>query len=402
MKNYFNTTSSVAFPYYFCFERNTKPSLNNKKKPIAIFKVYWFLLSLADWFSPKKVNQMKKTTILSLDGGGIRGIITCIILRYIEEQLQIYDKPGAKLGDYFDFVAGSSTGGLIASIILCPNEHRKAKYSIQKGLELYAEKGGDIFQVSFWERLVNPFGLINEKISQEALEKNLNDFFGSLELKELIKPCLITSYDIENRRAKLFNSWKARINTDNFYVKDVCRATSAAPTYFSPVQIKSLYGQIFSLIDGGMFANNPSLCAYAEARKIPFAEILKDQQKTNHPAVNDMIVISIGTGIESKSYSFRKLEKAGKISWVNPIIDILMSANAETVDYQLCQMFDTLDQQNQKNYYRLNPSLKNASPAMDNVRRSNIENLIQAGLCFIDDNRDILNEIVQKLILHKT
>lgn len=115
-----------------------------------------------------------------------------------------------------------------------------------------------------------------------------------------------------------------------------------------------------------------------------------------------MIVISIGTGIESKSYSFRKLEKAGKISWVNPIIDILMSANAETVDYQLCQMFDTLEQQNQKNYYRLNPSLKNASPAMDNVRRSNIENLIQAGLCFIDDNRDILNEIVQKLILHKT
>lgn len=114
---------------------------------------------------------MKKTTILSLDGGGIRGIITCIILRYIEEQLQLHDQPNARLGDYFDLVAGSSTGGLIASIILSPDEHRNAKYSIQKGLELYAEKGGDIFQVSFWERLVNPFGLLNEKISQEALEK---------------------------------------------------------------------------------------------------------------------------------------------------------------------------------------------------------------------------------------
>jgi patatin-like phospholipase/acyl hydrolase len=162
-----------------------------------------------------------------------------------------------------------------------------------------------------------------------------------------------------------------------------------------------MYGQIFSLIDGGMFANNPSLCAYAEARKIPFAEIFENQQKTNHPVVNDMIIVSIGTGIEARSYSFKKLEKAGKISWVNPIIDILMSANAETVDYQLCQMFDTLGQRNQKNYYRLNPSLKNASPAMDNVRRSNIENLIQAGLCYIDDNRNILNEIVQKLIKNK-
>jgi patatin-like phospholipase/acyl hydrolase len=344
---------------------------------------------------------MKKITILSLDGGGIRGIISCIILRYIEEQLQKHDNPEARLGDYFDMVAGSSTGGLIASVILCPDEKRKAKYSIQKGLELYSEKGGDIFQISFWEKLINPFGLFNEKISQEALEKNLNDFFGKLELKELIKPCLITSYDIENRRAKLFNSYDAHLSTDNFYVKDLCRATSAAPTYFSPVQIKSMYGQVFSLIDGGMFANNPALCAYAEARKIPFAEVLKHHQKLNYPSANDMMIVSIGTGIESKSYSFKKMQKAGKIGWVSPIIDILMSANAETVDYQLSQMFQTLGLRNQKNYHRVNPSLKNASPAMDNVSSSNIENLIQAGLSYIDDNKENLNQIIQKLIKNK-
>lgn len=344
---------------------------------------------------------MKKITILSLDGGGIRGIITCIILRYIEEQLQIHDKPGAKLGDYFDLVAGSSTGALIAAVLLCPDENRKAKHSVQKGLELYAEKGNGIFQVSFWEKLLNPYGLFNKKISQCILEKNLTDFFGKLELKELIKPCLITSYDIENRRAKLFNSWDANISTNNFFMKDICRATSAAPTYFSPVQIKSMYGQIFSLIDGGMFANNPALCAYAEARKIPFAEVLKTHQKPNYPSVSDMILVSIGTGVEAQSYSYNTLHKAGKIGWVNPIIDILLSSNAETVDYQLCQMYKTLGQKHQKNYYRINPSLKNASPVMDNVRRANIENLIQAGLSYIDNNRETLNQIAQKLIANK-
>jgi uncharacterized protein len=83
----------------------------------------------------------KKIAILSLDGGGIRGIITCVILKYIEEQLQKLENPTAKLGDYFDMIAGSSTGGLIAAILLYPNNNKKAKYSINNALQLYAEKG---------------------------------------------------------------------------------------------------------------------------------------------------------------------------------------------------------------------------------------------------------------------
>lgn len=356
----------------------------------------------------------KKVTILSLDGGGIRGIIPCIILKYIEEQLQKKDHPNAKLGDYFDMVAGSSTGGILASILLFPDENGKAKFSIQKAFELYAEKGEDIFHVNFWERLVNPFGLFNEKISQAELEKYLQEFFGNLELKNLIKPSLITAYDIENRYAKLFNSYEAKKSEmNNFLVKDICRATSAAPTFFQPAAIKSLYGQFFYLIDGGLFANNPALCAYAEARKMPFAEILEsaeasksipaknERPKTNYPVANDMLLISVGTGAEMKNYSFRNLEKAGKIKWISPVIDILFSSNAETVDYQLQQMFNSLGIRNQKNYYRINPSLKNASPEMDNVKKENIEALVQAGLCYIDENKEMLNQIVQKLIKNK-
>lgn len=345
---------------------------------------------------------MKKVSILSLDGGGIRGIISCIILKYIEEQIQKYDHRDAKLGDYFDMIAGSSTGGIITSILLYPSENGKAKYSIQKGLELYSEKGDDIFQVSFWERLINPFGLFSKKISEDALVHHLTEFFGNLELKDFVKPCLITSYDIENRKAQLFNTQDAKKqSTENFLVRDICRATSAAPTYFKPVKISSTYGQEFCLIDGGMFANNPALCAYAEARKMPFGEIFKEDTKPNYPSANQMMIFSLGTGAESKAYSFRKLEKAGKIGWVSPIIDILLSANSETVDYQISQMYQTLGKRNQKNYYRINPSLKNASPDMDNVKPKNIENLIQAGLNYIHENKGQLNQIAKKLIRNK-
>lgn len=344
---------------------------------------------------------MKKICILSLDGGGIRGIITCIILKYIEEQLQRKD-PTAKIGDYFDLIAGSSTGGLIAAILLCPDENKKAKYSIQEALNLYKKKGEDIFKTSLWQRIINPFGLLDEKIPEKQLEIQLQDFFKDLTLKEFIKPCLITTYDMENRQAKLFNTLDAKSSEiDNFYVRDICRATSAAPTYFEPAKIKSFLGRSFTLIDGGIYANNPALCAYAEARKISFSDEFKTKEKTNHPSLNDMLFLSIGTGDVRKPYLYQDYRNATKIKWIEPIIDMLLSANAETVNYQLTQMYKTLDKDDQKNYYRIDPPLKSASSKMDNASAKNIDNLIQAGFYYVDENKELLNEIANKLLLNK-
>lgn len=343
----------------------------------------------------------KKIRILSLDGGGIRGIISCVVLKYIQEQLQKIDNPNAKIGDYFDLIAGSSTGGLLTAILLFPDNTNNAKFSIEAALDLYAKKGDTIFNVSFWEEIINPFGLFNEKISQRNLERQLHEVFGNLELRALIKPCLITSYDINQRKAKFFCSHEANSSLENFYVKDVCRATSAAPTYFEPAKIKSLYDQEFTLIDGGVYANNPALCAYAEARKIPFSKILKDAEKVDYPDINDMMIVSIGTGEVLKPYTFEKFENAGKIKWISPLIDILLSANVETVNYHLSKMFESLGPRNRKNYYRLMPQLHNASPEMDDTSKKNIFELIQAGLYFVDQNRKTLNEVAKKLVKYK-
>lgn len=341
----------------------------------------------------------KKIRILSIDGGGIRGIISCVIIKYIEEQIRHLHDPSAKIGDYFDLIAGSSTGGLLASILLFPDGNsKKAKYSVEEALNLYSQKGDEIFKVSLWENLINPFGLFSEKISEKNIEKQLEEVFGKLELKSFIKPCLITSYDINARKAKFFTSHDAFESIENFYVKDVCRSTSAAPTYFEPAQVKSLYGQEFTLIDGGVYANNPSLCAYAEARKIEFSKILNNTEKKDFPSINDMIIVSVGTGTVLKPYDFEDFKNAGKVKWISPLIDILLSANVETVDYHLRKMYQTLGTRNEQNYHRLMPALKNASPEMDDTSKNNIYELIQAGLSFVEQNREELNMIAKKLI----
>jgi patatin-like phospholipase/acyl hydrolase len=178
----------------------------------------------------------------------------------------------------------------------------------------------------------------------------------------------------------------------------VARATSAAPTYFSPAHIESLNKQIFSLVDGGMFANNPALCAYAEARKLDFSKLFNNQEKPDKPNVSDMIIVSMGTGSVKKRYSYQDFKYAGELKWLEPVIDILMSGNSETVSYQLSQMYLTLSERDQKNYYRLEPGLKEACSEMDEATAENINNLYQAGLTFVHDNKAKLENIADAIL----
>lgn len=346
---------------------------------------------------------MKKIRILSIDGGGIRGIIPGTILMELEKILQKMDNnSSSKLGDYFDMIAGTSTGGILSCLYLVPGENGKAKYSAQEALDLYLKKGHIIFDRTFMEKIKSANGIIHEKFSGEPLSSLLKAYFGEETLDKFIKPSLITSYEITDRKAIFFTSTDASENTlYNFKVRDVARATSAAPTYFPPAHIESVSGQSFTLVDGGMYANNPALCAYAEARKIEFSKFLNDPDKMDKPSAKDMIILSLGTGSVKKKYSYKNFEHAGEIKWLQPVIDILMSGNSETVSYQLTQMFLTLDKENQQHYYRLEPGLKEACSEMDIATPENINNLYQAGLTFVHDNLDKLQEIAAVILKHQ-
>lgn len=344
---------------------------------------------------------MKKIRILSLDGGGIRGIVPGVILTYIEKQLQVKSGSQRKIGDHFDFIAGTSTGGILACAYLMTSPDGTAKNSANDALDLYLKEGSGIFYRSMKQKISSGFGLLDEKFSAKALEQDLLSFFGDALLDSFAKPCLITAYEITARNACFFNSAEATETLYNFKVRDVARATSAAPTYFEPALIYSQAGQAFSLIDGGVFANNPALCAYAEARKMRFSRLLKNNEKPDLPSAKDMLLISIGTGTVTEAYHYKDFKDAGQLKWLQPIIDILMSGNSETVDYQLSQMYKTLEAKDQNDYYRLEPSLREALPKMDLASLQNIDNLRQAGLWFIDKNKAVIDEIVGKILANE-
>jgi len=327
--------------------------------------------------------------ILSIDGGGIRGIIPGVILAELEERVkQKTNNPQARLVDYFDLIAGTSTGGILTCMLLCPDEKdkNKAKYSAQNAVDLYFERGSKIFKPSFFRK-----GIFDEKYSAVELEKALKEFLGETKLSDLVRPCLITSYDIQNRRAFFFSKKGAtNVHTD-FLVRDLARATSAAPTFFEVANTFTLFGTPYPMIDGGVFANNPAMCALVEITK-----------QTHSLALRDIMILSLGTGKRvsaSNSYTYSEAKDWGIIGWLRPLIDIMMSANSETTDYQVRKLFENTGFA--ENYIRFEPELANADNAMDNASPENMKALRQDAGKFITSKNDFLDSVVEKIISKK-
>ncbi len=324
----------------------------------------------------------KKKIILSIDGGGIRGIVPGQILTHIERLLkEIYDDPTYKIADHFDMIAGTSTGGILACAYLL-SEFERPKYTAKEVVEIFFERGDDIFSTPLFHKIRTAGGLLDEKYPAAGLEETLLDYFGDSKLSDLLKPCLITAYDIKRRKAHFFTQHDAKDPDHNFYIRDVARATSAAPTFFEISKIKSDANKYYPLVDGGIFANNPALCAYAEMRSKFSTKEIKVQAA-------DMLFLSIGTGFAKTSYSYDDAKNWGLAGWTKPVLDMMMSGVSDTVDYQLAQIFDAAGVANQ--YLRINGELPlDIDPNLDCTEQDNLKALKKFGDSLYEENKQAI------------
>jgi uncharacterized protein len=334
----------------------------------------------------------KYTRILCLDGGGIRGIIPGQVLVNLERLIKEKRGENARLADYFDLIAGTSTGGILTCAYLTPDpDHpNRPKYSAERAVDIYLERGDAIFDRTLWQRTKTADGLTDEKYSSVNLEAALKHYFDETKLSELLRPCLVTAYDIGRRKTHFFTQHDAKRSEKNdFRVREVARATAAAPTFFEAVQIRSLTHVPYDVVDGGVFANNPALCAYAEARtKLPKC-----------PTASEMVILSLGTGHALNPYPHEMAKNWGLIGWARPLIDILMSGVAETVDYQLKQMFDAV--KCPEHYLRLDADLVDQPPAtrdLDNGDKANMKRLRDIGQEVAERNEQELRKFVDLLL----
>jgi patatin-like phospholipase/acyl hydrolase len=304
--------------------------------------------------------------VLSIDGGGIRGIIPAKVLADLELRA---GWPVAKL---FDLVVGTSTGGILALGLTAPGEGGAPGWAAADLAELYVREGPRIFHRSVYDRIRSVEGALDEKYPSDGLVEVLRESFGELRLREAVTDVLVTAYDTVTRTPFFFRSARARGDAaQDWLLRDAAHATSAAPTYFEPVQLEG-----FSLIDGGVFAANPAMCALAEVLRV------------REP--HDVLLVSLGTGQQTRPLPWKKVRNWGALEWARPVIDVLLDGQSDTVDFQARQVLEG-------SYWRLQTELRRASDHLDNASEENLRALQEEGDALVASEAETLAMLAEAL-----
>ena len=266
---------------------------------------------------------MKKYNILSLDGGGLRGLITAVLIERLEAT-----RPGFLAG--VDLVAGTSTGGILALALA----KGLSPYSIMR---MYLDEGRAIFCRPFARKVGGLFGVTEAKYDNDGLTRVLRDVFGDARLSDLGKRVAVAAFDLDDITSEAERTWRPKIfhnypgegSDGGESAMSVALRTSAAPTYFPTVD---------GYVDGGVFANNPSMVALAQALDSRYFE------KTPRE-LSGIRLLSVGTGANLRHIEGTRLDW-GFARWAPPLVDILMDGVSGIADFQCRQLM-------RGGYYRL-------------------------------------------------
>jgi len=319
-----------------------------------------------------------ETSILAVDGGGIRGIIPAMVLAELEH------RAGIPISDMFDYIAGTSTGGILALGLAKPDGTRPA-YTARDVIGIYDRQGPSIFQDRGWFS----WGLTRPKYPISQLQRPLKGTIGTYPLADTRTNVVVPVYDVRNRRPVVFQTSSAKHSSRmNLEAWKVATATSAAPTYFPPFDVEpgpptSGVGPR-SFVDGGIYANNPASIALSCA---------VDDQTTRYerPDLGDFFVVSIGTGKSERPIDASKADGWGAFGWAKPAIKCAMDGSSDAAAGNVARML-TAGQR-----VRLQCQLSNASEDMDDASDANLTALKRDAERLITDRMSEIKSIANRL-----
>ena len=300
-----------------------------------------------------------KFRILAIDGGGIRGLIAARVIARLEELIGEQAGGERRLADCFHLIAGTSTGGLLALGLTVPDprDPGRPRLSGSDLVKLYLDEGPRIFGDTL-HKLISLGGWIAPKHSPKQLERALRDRMGDAKLSDALREVLVTSYDMAEPGPHFFKRRRAREARERDpTMVDVGMATAAAPTYLPS---HGLDGR--ALVDGGVFAANPSVAALVEA--------LKGRDELSPDlSLADLLLVSLGTGQHEAGQPQRKVSRWGRIGWIWPrredpaLIAAFLDGQSDAADHWADVLLNR--ETGERRYYRFQATLEEGTPLDD-------------------------------------
>jgi patatin-like phospholipase/acyl hydrolase len=253
-------------------------------------------------------DQPDRFRVLSMDGGGIRGLIAARVIARLEELVSAEAGEERRLADCFHMFAGTSTGGLLALGLSAPDPANPSRPRLSGAdlVELYETEGPWIFGDRL-HKLLSLGGWIAPKHPEKRLAEVLRERFGDAHLSDALRELIVTSYDMSEPGPHFFKRWRARESGDrDIDMVAVGLSTSAAPTYFPS---HGLGGR--ALVDGGLFAANPAVAAVVEALK-------RRDEEPRDLRTGDLMLVSLGTGQHETGHPQSQVHRWGRIGWILP------------------------------------------------------------------------------------
>ncbi|RLM68849.1 patatin-like protein 1 [Panicum miliaceum] len=337
-------------------------------------------------------SQGRLITVLSIDGGGIRGLIPATIIACLEAKLQELDGPEARIADYFDVIAGTSTGALITAMLAAPDEKKRPLFAARDISQFYLENGPKIFpqrKIGFLKPAANLLSLMRgPKYDGAFLHDRIKSLTHDVRIADTVTNVVVPAFDVKSLQPVIFSTYEALHEPlKNAHLSDICISTAAAPTYFPAHFFRTESAdrkepsREFHLVDGGVAANNPTMVAMSMLTK----EVLRHNPDFRPVEFGNFLIISIGTGApkQAEKYTAPKCAKWGLLRWLydggfTPLIDIFSHASADMVDIHAQVLFEAL--RCEKNYLRIqDDSLVGHTSSVDIATKENMEALIGIG-----------------------
>lgn len=320
-----------------------------------------------------KTDVPGRVRILAIEGGALYGLADLEVLRTLEE------KSGKPIHELFDFVAGSSTGAIISTLLLYPDAKTGKPMSAADAIETYEAFSGQILDSPLHHRILTGFGIMGPYLTNAGRIAAARDTVGNARFADLLRPVMFPAYSQKTGELKVFRNWdKAEAN---LYLWSLVTAVTSVPSVFPAVTLLGNKAEGHFYGDPALISNEPADLAYLHAR-------------THLPDVDRFVVVSLGT-IRDYTLTEKIVTRGGIIDWFTPAFRLLYRGQSNISQGALKRHAD-FDSAVDINLAVLSPVVTGDADSFD-PSPNNTAFIRQAGRDYVTNNQKQIDEIVTLL-----